>query len=150
MKIAIGSDHAGFKRKGELANWLRTPAGGRHLILDVGTGSEESCDYPDFAREVATAVVKKRVAKGILLCGSGIGMSIAANKVLGARAALAWNPKTAGLSSEHNGANILCIPARFVGLKTSQLMLKAFLSTPLGGPRHAKRIKKITAMEKCA
>jgi len=149
MKLAIGSDHAGFKMKAQLLNWLRSPAGGNHKLLDVGTVSEESTDYPDFAKEVAEAVTKKRVSKGILFCGTGIGMAMAANKVHGALAAVAWTPETAGLAAEHNGANILCLPARFLGLKKTQAMIKRFLTTPFGGGRHGRRVKKILALERC-
>ena len=149
MKLAIGSDHAGFKMKSQLVDWLRTKEGGHHQILDVGTISEESTDYPDYAREVAKAVASKRTAKGILFCGSGIGMGIAANKVHGALAAVTWNPETAKLAAEHNGANILCLPARFVGVKKAQTMIHAFLDTPFGAGRHARRVKKILALEKC-
>jgi len=149
VKVAIGSDHAGFQLKAQLLNWLRTAGGGKHQILDVGTVSEESTDYPDFAKEVAEAVTKKRVSKGILFCGTGIGMAMAANKVHGALAAVAWNPETATLAAEHNGANILCLPARFLGLKQAQAMIKVFLTTPFGGGRHGRRVKKILAIEKC-
>jgi ribose 5-phosphate isomerase B len=150
MKLAIGSDHAGYKLKGQLINWLRSADGGKHQILDVGTTSEESCDYPDFAREVAAAVAKKRAVKGILLCGTGIGMAMAANKVHSIRAAVAWNPEVAGLAAEHNGANVLCLPARYVGLQKARRILKSFLTTPFGAGRHARRVRKITAMDQCA
>ena len=150
MKLAIGSDHAGYRLKGQLANWLRTPQGGGHRILDVGTGSEDSCDYPDFAEAVATAVAHKRAAKGILLCGTGIGMAIAANKVRGIRAAVVWSPEVAGLAAEHNGANVICLPARFLNLKKAQKIIKTFLSTPFGGGRHARRVRKIIHMDRCA
>jgi ribose 5-phosphate isomerase B len=149
MKLAIGSDHAGYTLKGQLVNWLRTKEGGSHQILDVGTASEESCDYPDFARDVASAVAHRRVAKGILLCGTGIGMAIAANKVHGIRAAVAWNPVVAGLAAEHNGANVICIPARYAGVREARRILKRFLTTPFGGGRHGRRVKKIMAMDKC-
>ena len=148
MKLAIGSDHAGFKLKGKILNWLRTPEGGKQQILDVGTASEDSCDYPDFAREVANAVAKKRVSKGILFCGTGIGMAMTANKVPGVLAAVTWNEKTAALAAEHNAANVICIPARFVGLKKAQAMIKTFLATPFGGGRHGRRVKKMQAMDR--
>jgi ribose 5-phosphate isomerase B len=147
MKIAIGADHAGYKLKTPLAQWLGSRAGGGHRVADVGTYSDERCDYPDFAKAVAQAVAKKRASKGILICGTGIGMAIAANKVRGALAAVAWNPTTAALAAEHNGANILCLPGRFVGLKKAQAMIRAFLRTPFGGGRHARRLKKIMAMD---
>jgi len=150
MKLAIGSDHAGYRLKGQLVRWLRTADGGKHQILDVGTASEESCDYPDFARAVAEAVAKKRAAKGILLCGTGIGMAIAANKVHGIRAAVAWNPEVAGLAAEHNGANVICIPARYAGVREAKRILKCFLTTPFGGGRHARRVRKISQMDRCA
>jgi len=128
--------------------WLRSPAGGNHKILDVGTAAEESCDYPDFAREAAKAVSQKRVSKGLLFCGTGIGMGMAANKVPGVLAAVTWNEATARLAAEHNGATILCLPARYVGTKKAQTMIKAFLSTPFGGGRHGRRVKKILALDK--
>jgi ribose 5-phosphate isomerase B len=149
MKLAIGSDHAGYKLKGQLMNWLRTAAGGKHQILDVGTASEESCDYPDFAQDVASAVAKKRATKGILICGTGIGMAIAANKTHGIRAAIAWNPEVASLAAEHNDANVLCIPARYAGAQKAQHILKSFLTTPFGKGRHARRVRKINQMDHC-
>ena len=150
MKLAIGADHAGFKLKRRLMRWLRTRAGGKHQVLDVGTVSEDSVDYPDFAREVAQAVARKRAAKGILFCGTGIGMAIAANKVHGIRAGVAWNPKVAGLAAAHNGANVLCIPGRFTSLPKAKQIVKTFLTTPFGGGRHLRRVKKIQALDKCA
>jgi ribose 5-phosphate isomerase B len=149
VKLAIGADHAGFKLKWQLANWLRTREGGKHQILDVGTVSEESVDYPDFARDVAKAVASKRVSKGILICGTGIGMAIAANKVHGIRAGVVWNTKIAELASEHNDVNVLCIPGRFTNLRFAKQMIRTFLSTPFGGGRHLRRIKKISALDKC-
>ena len=150
MKLAIGSDHAGFRLKAQLVNWLRTPEAGHNRVLDVGTGSAESCDYPDFAQAVAKAVAAKRAAKGILFCGTGIGMAIAANKVHGIRAAVVWNPVVAALSAEHNDANVICLPARFTSLKKAQEIIKTFLSTPFGGGRHARRLKKIQTLDRCA
>lgn len=148
MKLAIGADHAGFNMKWKLVNWLRTTGAGAHKILDVGTASEDSVDYPDFAHEVAKAVSKKRVSKGILLCGTGIGMSMAANKVSGVRAAVAWNPKVASLTAEHNAANVVCLPARFLTLAQAKSILRAFLSTPFAGGRHLRRVKKIDELDK--
>jgi ribose 5-phosphate isomerase B len=149
MKLAIGSDHAGVKLKAPLVRWLRSAGGGKHRVLDVGTFTEDSCDYPDFALAVAKAVAKKRAAKGILLCGTGIGMAIAANKVRGVRAAVVWNPEVAALAAEHNGANVICLPARYATLKSAQKMIRTFLTTPFGGGRHGRRVRKITAMDKC-
>ncbi len=148
MKLAIGADHAGFKLKGQLDTWLRTPAGGKHKILDVGTGSEDSVDYPDYAREVGKAVAAKRVVKGILVCGTGIGMSMAANKVPGVRAAVVWSPEVAALAAEHNGANVLCIPGRFTTFSKAKQMIKVFLKTPFGGGRHQRRVDKIMKLDR--
>lgn len=148
MRIAIGADHAGFKMKAKLEAWLRSPQGGSHQVRDVGTTSEESTDYPDYAAAVGRSVAAKKVSKGILLCGTGIGMSIAANKIKGVRAAVAWNPQVAALTAEHNGSNVVCIPARFVNTAKAQAILKAFLNTPFGGGRHLRRLKKIQELEK--
>jgi ribose 5-phosphate isomerase B len=150
MKIAIGADHAGFRLKARLVKWLKSAAGGRHQVKDFGTGDPNSCDYPDYAAAVARAVSKGRVSRGILLCGTGIGMAIAANKFRRVRAAVAWNPATAALAAEHNGANILCPPARFIGTKTAQTMIRLFLKTPFGGGRHARRLRKIKELDRCA
>ena len=150
MKLAIGADHAGFKLKAQLANWLRTREGGHHQILDVGTATEERCDYPDFAAAVAHAVAHRRVSKGILVCGTGIGMAIAANKIHGIRAGVVWNTEIAGLAAEHNDVNVLCIPGRFTSLRKAQEMIHIFLTTPFGGGRHKRRIKKIQALDRCA
>lgn len=147
MKLAIGSDHAGFDLRNSLVAWLRTPEGGKHQVLDVGCGSAESCDYPDFAAAVARAVSTGRVSRGLLICGTGIGMAIAANKVAGVRAAVAWKPEVAELASQHNKANVLCLPARFINEPTAQAMVKAFLTTPFGGGRHLRRVKKMMKLE---
>lgn len=144
MKIAVGSDHGGFSQKKEIVSLID------HLgyqVVDMGCHSEESCDYPDYAKKVAQAVSDKKVDRGILVCGTGIGMSIAANKVRGVRAAVAWSPKTATLASEHNDANVLCISGRFLSRSTVSKMIKAWLKTPFGGGRHQRRIKKIKRME---
>jgi ribose 5-phosphate isomerase B len=146
MKLAIGSDHAGFEMRHALVAWLRTPEGGKHQVLDLGCGSPESCDYPDFAAAVARAVSAKRVSRGILICGTGIGMAMAANKVAGIRAAVAWTVEVAGLAAEHNKANVLCLPARFVSLKEAESMVHQFLTTPFGGSRHQRRVRKIDAL----
>ncbi len=148
MKIALGADHAGFKTKAMLEDWLRTQPGGSHKILDLGTSSEESTDYPDYAAAVARAVAEKRADKGLLFCGTGIGMAMAANKIRGIRAAVVWNEATAKLAAEHNGANVLCLPARYLTLKKAHALIKAFLSTPFAGGRHLRRVKKIMALEK--
>ncbi len=149
MKLAVGADHAGYKLKSKLVPWLRAQGGGHHQVRDVGTVSEDSVDYPYFAEDVAKVVSAKRASKGILFCGTGIGMAIAANKVRGIRAAVAWNPKVAGLAAEHNDANVLCLPGRFTSLPKAKQIIKAFLSTPFAGGRHLRRVKEIEALDKC-
>ena len=148
MKLAIGSDHAGYRLKSRLVTWLRSPAGGRHQVKDTGTDTLDSCDYPDFAEAVARNVTRGAASRGILICGTGIGMAIAANKVRGIRAAVTWNPATAALAAEHNAANVLCIPSRFVGPSKAQAMVRAFLNTPFGGGRHNRRVGKIKKLDK--
>jgi ribose 5-phosphate isomerase B len=149
MKLSIGADHAGFKLKSKIVPWLRSRAGGHYQVRDVGTASEESVDYPDFARDVAKQVASKKAAKGILFCGTGIGMAITANKVHGIRAAVVWNPKVAGLAAEHNDANIICLPSRFTSFPKAKQIIKTFLSTSFAGGRHLRRVKKIEALDKC-
>ncbi len=144
-KIAIGSDHAGFeskeKAKGELL-------GLGVEIIDKGTGSLASVDYPDFGAAVARAVVSGEVDCGILICGSGIGVSIAANKIPGARAALCWNEETARLAREHNDANILCFGGRFIEPERAARMVRLFLETEFAGGRHAQRVEKLAALDR--
>lgn len=144
MKIAIGSDHGGFLRKKEIAALLGKLG---HKVVDVGCHSEDSCDYPDYARKVGQSVANGQAERGILVCGTGIGMSIAANKVPGIRAAVAWNKATAGLASEHNNANVLCVSGRFLKPAVVAAMIKAWLTTPFGGGRHLRRVKKISKLE---
>ena len=144
MKILIGSDHAGFQAKNDLA---RSLAKAGHQVVDVGCNSENSCDYPDFARDVALGVSRKKAERGVLICGTGIGMAIAANKVAGVRAAVAWNPATAVLAWEHNHANVLCLSARFLNGPTRFKMAQAWLKAKFGEGRHSRRVKKISKME---
>jgi len=144
IKIAIGSDHGGYLKKKELVSYL---AGG-YKVVDVGCHSEDSCDYPDYAGKVAALVSANKVDKGILLCGTGIGMSITANKFAKVRAAVCWNVKTAGLASEHNNANVLCLSGRFIPLNTLKKMVKKWIATPFAGGRHLRRINKIRNIEK--
>jgi ribose 5-phosphate isomerase B len=144
MRIAVGADHGGFARKRDVVRYLRSLG---HSVKDMGTVSEDSVDYPDFAREVARAVGSGRARRGVLVCGTGIGMAIAANKVRGVRAAPVWSEKTAKLAAEHNGANVLCLSGRLFKAPALRRMLKAWLTTPFGGGRHQRRIDKISAME---
>lgn len=144
-KIAIGSDHAGFdakeKTKGELA------ALGVEVV-DKGAFNLDSVDYPDFGAMVARAVASGEVERGILVCGSGIGVSIAANKVPGARAALCWNEETARLAREHNDANVMCFGSRFIDPEQALRMVRLFLDTEFAGGRHTQRVEKLTALDK--
>lgn len=143
MKIAIGSDHAGYKLK----EYLIEALGGRYEFVDVGTKSTESVDYPDFAKEVARLVTARDTDFGILLCGTGIGMSVAANKVAGVRAALAFDLYTAMQSRRHVDANILVLGALVTGTGLALEIVKAWLETPFEGGRHEKRIAKIRRLE---
>jgi ribose 5-phosphate isomerase B len=140
MKIAIGSDHAGFAYKQALIDFLKE---NQHVVTDFGTNSEESCDYPDYAHPVATEVEEKNQDFGVLICGSGNGVAMTANKHAGIRAALAWNREIAELARHHNDANIICIPARYVSLELAKEMLFAFLKDDFDGGRHQRRVDKI-------
>lgn len=146
MKIAFGSDHAGYRLKKYL---LALTSGLGHEIRDFGSDSPDiSCDYPDFAAAVSKSVSVGDADIGVLVCGSGIGMSIAANKFPGVRAALACSPEHARLSRLHNDANVLCLGARFTDDKTAAACFKIFLETKFEGARHEKRVAKISALEK--
>lgn len=144
MKIVIGSDHGGFRLKGEIMEHLK--AKGIELV-DFGTFSEDSCDYPDVALEVAEAVVNKKFTFGILVCGTGIGIGIAANKVPGIRAALCSDTFSAHACREHNDANILTIGQRIVGTGLALDIVDTFLKAEFEGSRHSKRIDKISQIE---
>lgn len=146
MKIAIGTDHAGVAYKERLKE-LASSMG--HEVIDMGTDSSSSVDYPDFGEKVGLTVCKKEAHLGILICGTGIGISIAANKVRNMRAAVCWNEETAQLAREHNDANILCMGARFISIEDSVRIAKVFLKTPFSDEdRHNRRINKITEIEK--
>lgn len=141
MKIAIGSDHAGFEHKEVLKEWL-THNG--YEVSDFGTHSLDSVDYPDFAHPVAEAVEKQDASLGVLLCGSGNGVAITANKHQGIRAALCWTEEIAALARQHNNANVVCIPARYVTQQQAEKILKIFLHTEFEGGRHSRRVEKIS------
>jgi ribose 5-phosphate isomerase B len=138
--IPIGSDHAGFQLKERLVEELRSLG---YQPLDLGTDSSESTDYPDFAHSVASRVEHRDASRGVLLCGSGLGMSYAANRHPGVRAAVAWTPEVAKLSREHNDANVLILPARFVSEAEGIEILRTWLDTGFAGGRHTRRIEKI-------
>ena len=141
MKIAIGADHAGFEYKELLIKQLSKLG---HESKDFGTYSLDSVDYPDFAHPVASAVEKKEFELGILICGSANGVAITANKHQGIRAAICWTEELAALARQHNNANIVCIPARFVSVDLAEKILNKFLTTPFEGGRHEKRVEKIS------
>lgn len=138
--IAIGCDHAGFEYKTALVKWL-TDKG--YQVKDFGTFSLDSVDYPDFAHPTALSVESGEAAFGILLCGSGNGVAITANKHQHIRAGLSWENDVAKLIRQHNNANIICIPARFVALVLAEQMIEIFMTTPFEGGRHANRVNKI-------
>ncbi len=139
-KIAIGGDHAGFEYKAELIKYL-TEKG--HEVKDFGPYSNQSCDYPDFAHPLATEVEKGNFEFGILICGSANGVAMTANKHQGIRAALVWKKEVAELARQHNNANIICLPARFISLDEAKTFADAFLNTAFEGGRHQNRVDKI-------
>lgn len=145
MKIAIGSDHRGFEAKERIRSLVERLG---HQVLDRGTSSREACDYPDQGVAVARDVASGAADRGILFCGSGIGMSIAANKVVGVRAALCHDDLTAQMSRRHNDANVLCLPADLVGNALMESVVKVWLDTTFEGGRHARRVEKIAQYER--
>src|SRR5438094_8740975 len=142
MKIAIGSDHRGFEAKRRLLGSLQQMG---HTVIDVGTQGGESVDYPDFAYQVASRVSRGEVDRGILICGTSIGMCIAANKVPGVRAAPCHDSITAEMSRRHNDANVLCLSADLLGEELIERMVKIWLETALEAGRHARRGGELTA-----
>ncbi len=140
MKIAIGADHAGFERKQELITYLKSKG---IELSDKGTFSLDRADYPDFGHAVAVSVLSKEVDTGILMCGSGNGIAMSANKHAGIRAALCWNEEIAALARQHNDANILVLPARYMSFDLACKCVDVFLSTAFEGGRHQTRIEKI-------
>jgi len=144
-KIVIGCDHAGFKYKEKIADILEKKG---FQITDFGCFSEDSVDYPDFAHPVAEAVEKNESIRGVLICGSGNGVCMTANKHKNVRAALCWTNEIARLSRQHNNANIVCIPARFIDFEMATDIVNTFLSTSFEGGRHQKRVSKIPVAKK--
>lgn len=145
MRIAVGADHAGWPLKEPLVSFLMENGWD---VEDFGTFGPESVDYPDYAFKVAEAVTRGEADRGLLLCGSGIGMCISANKVPGVRAALAHDVVAARLAREHNDANILTMGARFIAAPLAEEVLRTFLSTEFQGGRHLRRVEKIEAWER--
>jgi len=142
LPVAIGADHAGFACKQQIAQFLDAEG---WKTTDLGTYSADSVDYPDYAHPVAEMVERGLAAAGILFCGSGNGVCMAANKHGGIRAALCWTEELAQLARSHNNANVLCIPARFVSEELAEKMVRVFLTTPFEGGRHQRRVEKIPA-----
>jgi ribose 5-phosphate isomerase B len=141
LPLAIGCDHAGFEYKEQLKKIL---ADAGWQLSDKGTYSVDSVDYPDFAHPVADMVEQGLAAAGLLICGSGNGVCMTANKHAGIRAALCWTDELASLARQHNNANVLCVPSRFVSFDLAQQMVETFISTAFEGGRHEKRVGKIT------
>ena len=141
MKIAIASDHAATDLKAELAQWLRDEG---HAVADLGPATADRVDYPDYGYKLATAVASGAAERGIALCGSGIGISIAVNRNPACRCALVSDNLSARLSRQHNNANVIAMGARLIGIDAAKDCLAAFLSTPFEGGRHERRVAKLT------
>jgi len=147
MKIALGTDHAGYEYKERIKQYL-TEKG--HEVKDFGTHSAEACDYPDFIYPAALAVAKGECDRAIVMGGSGNGETIVANKVRGVRCAVCWNEELARLSRAHNDANVISIGARMISIDLALRMIDIWLATPFDGGRHARRVEKITELDKCS
>src|SRR3989344_5273994 len=145
FKIAIAADHAGFQMKESLKSYLQ---GQGYEVLDFGCSSEEKCDYPDFAEKAAKAVSEGKADRGVLVCGTGIGMCMSANKVKKVRAAVLRSFDDARLSREHNNANIACLRARVSAVHQAQSLLETFLKTSFEGGRHGPRVQKVDSLLK--
>lgn len=144
MKIAIGTDHGAIDYKEKMIAHLEKSG---HEVLDFGTNSNESCDYPDYAKVVAECVSQQKCDFGILMCGTGIGMSLAANKVKGIRAAVVPNVEYAKLAKQHNNANIICLSGRFMSIDDCKNCVDAFIDEEFAGGRHQRRVEKIMEIE---
>ena len=140
MTIAIGNDHAGTEYKFAIATYLEALG---HTVINFGTNTNDSVDYPDFVHPVAKSVLNKKATYGILICGSANGVAMTANKHQGIRAGLCWSNEIVSLVRQHNNANILCIPARFTAIPQAIAMVETFLNTAFEGGRHQNRIDKI-------
>ncbi|HEY0386203.1 MAG TPA: ribose 5-phosphate isomerase B [Pyrinomonadaceae bacterium] len=143
-RVAIGSDHAGYEAKELMKRELQALG---LEVSDKGAQGLESVDYPDFGAAVGRAVASHEAECGVLICGSGIGISMAANKVAGVRAALCWNEETARLAREHNDANILCFGARFISPELAARMVRVFMETGFAGGRHCQRVEKLSLLD---
>ena len=145
MKIVLGSDHRGYQSKERLKHFLAERG---HEVVDCGTTSESSADYPDYAIPACLMVARKKAERGILMCGSGIGMTMTANKVAGIRAALCHDELTAEMSRRHNDANVLCLAADLLGDELIHRMVEVWLTAPFDAGRHARRVLKMMSAEK--
>ena len=145
LSVALGADHAGWELKEALKSWLME---GGYQVLDFGTHSPDSVDYPDYAQQVGESVAVGKVDRGVLVCGTGIGMAMAANKVPGVRAALCGDLYTARMSREHNDANVLVLAGRLMGAEMAADILHAWLETDFAAGRHARRVDKIADIER--
>lgn len=145
MRVAIASDHAGFEQKQQLVDYLKNELG--EEVQDLGPENEERVDYPDFAEKVARAVSSGEADRGVLVCGTGIGMALAADKVPGVRASSITTPDFADLFRRHNNGNVVCLSGRFVDLAVNEEIVKVFLTTEFEGGRHAQRVEKIMALD---
>lgn len=141
VKVAIGGDHAGFEYKNIIAAYLSDKG---YEVKDFGPYTAESADYPDFAHPLASAVESGEYTFGILICGSANGVAITANKHQGVRAAIAWKKEVAELARQHNDANVICLPARFISIEEAKELADAFLTTAFEGGRHQRRVDKIS------
>ena len=144
MRIGIGNDHSALELKAEIIEYLKEKG---HEIVDYGTNSNESCDYPFYGEKVGKAVVAKEVDRGILICGTGLGISLAANKVKGIRAVVCSEPYTAKMSREHNDCNVLALGARVVGAELAKMIVDVWLNTEFEGGRHQRRVDLIMNIE---
>ena len=144
-RIAIASDHAAFVMKSELADWLREQG---HDVLDLGTASTESVDYPDYGYRLGRAIAQDDAEVGVALCGSGIGISIAVNRNPAARCALVSEPLSASLARQHNDANVIALGARLIGVEMARACITAFLETEFLGDRHQRRVEKLSHPER--
>lgn len=144
MRIAVGADHRGYAVRSRVVEFLRQRG---HEVIDAGVSSADPVDYPDIAASVARMVSAGEVERGILICGTGLGMSIAANKFPGVRAAPCHDDLTAEMSRRHNDLNVLCLSADLLGARLIDRMIEIWLNTPFEGGRHARRVAKITALE---
>lgn len=144
MKIGIGNDHSSVDMKKEIKAFVEAMG---HEVVDYGTNSTESCDYPVYGEKVARAVVSKEVDRGIVICGTGVGISLAANKVKGIRCVVCSEPYSARLSRQHNNSNMLAFGARVIGSELAKMIVTEWINTEFEGGRHQRRIDMITAIE---